>query len=710
MQHRQVWPTQIGGFLVSVGFLTGIANMALFPSAICERGQAGAFILAYVICVFLVGFPLTYLHLCLGQYSGCNPTKVFGKLCPAFKGIGWCWLILTIPMMIITNMNTAWSLYYMYIAGKSLVTSTYLPWRYHEMAPKPSLIVNFNSTDSIVADEPSDYFHHIYHTAAPKIVMSLGGDLVLRVVNKVIVLGNIEWRLVVVLALAWLLVTLCTLNNSVHTMNRVVYVTATLPMVILLLLLIRVIDLPNALEGISLLYPDTNKIFEFGVWQNAIKLVFFDMQIGVGVLIAISKHNRFHTNVFRDALLLVVIDLTVSLCASCVAFGFLGFMAYQLNTDDIRSMCRGQTAPHLIWDQILRAISYLPKHEANLYCFFYQLMLGVGALECSFTLCEVFSSALDRKIKLFRKRKALLRIIVAIVMFGLTLPCCFQGGVYIYNLLVFYSMHWNVKVVALCQFLVIGYFYGVKHLCKDITNMLRISKEEEKRIFMTIFGPTGYYVRYSWTYLCPFVVTIALVMDLMETPEHRSVMAGDSQLWHILSIVTIIPLPVMVLFKMVRRDKKAFKPSAWIEIKTPFDDSTITSGFFTETDDWFEAYRNNGKKKDCTINPAIIGVIDNKAATFVEFSSSSAPYWTPLRPMKTSIDIPAPVYNEITSTSEDVKLPLIRKDDGDDDSCESDVNEETHSLSSSSSKSNSLRDLTAFSTALLTPYRISIIP
>jgi SNF family Na+-dependent transporter len=36
---RQVWPTQVGSFLVSIGLLTGLANMAFFPTAICQQGE-----------------------------------------------------------------------------------------------------------------------------------------------------------------------------------------------------------------------------------------------------------------------------------------------------------------------------------------------------------------------------------------------------------------------------------------------------------------------------------------------------------------------------------------------------------------------------------------------------------------------------------------------------------------------------------------------
>lgn len=109
----------------------------------------------------------------------------------------------------------------------------------------------------------------------------------------------------IALALSWMIVSMCTMHNSVHTMNRIVYVTATLPLLILSILCARVIYLPGAWDGIKLLYPNFDRITEKAVWQSAFKLIFFDMQIGVGVLISISKHNRFHTNVFRDAVLMV---------------------------------------------------------------------------------------------------------------------------------------------------------------------------------------------------------------------------------------------------------------------------------------------------------------------------------------------------------------------------------------------------------------------
>ncbi|KAI6188493.1 hypothetical protein M3Y98_00360900 [Aphelenchoides besseyi] len=662
--HRQVWPTQVGGFLVSIGFVTGLANMAFFPSAICTQGQAGNFVAVYCICVVLIGFPLTYLHLCLGQYSGCNPTTAFGKLCPAFKGIGWCWLLLTIPMMIISNMNTAWSLYYMFLSGRSLFTNTDLPWsfqeniRFHNREISASLIEFYklareNSTESAPINirrppdfRPTtpDYYHHLYHTAAPEMVMSIDGDIVR----------------VTVLALAWLIVVLCTIHNSVHTMNRIVYVTATLPLLILAILFARVSCLPGAYKGIMLLYPDVQRISEQTVWQNAIKLVFFDMQIGVGVLISISKHNRFHTNVFRDAALMVLIDVVVSLAAACVAFGFLGFLAYNMDTDDIRSMCRGQIAPHLLWDQILRSMTYMRNNEGPVFCFLYQLMLGLGAIECSFTMCEYFASALDYKIPLLRNRPCSLRALVAVIMFLLTLPCCFQSGVHIYNLLVYYSMHWNLKIIALCQFAVITYFYGVENLLADIRVMLRLPVAECPGIVGRILGPTGYYIRYAWT--CFGFV--------------RSTRIGDSTLWHFLSVISIIPLPVIVLYYIYNKDRSAFKPIKWRNLQVPYDDSTISNTFLPQEVD-HEVYQktervvtnSEAQKPSCSETAKFASHIHHYKS--VDFVLNTSPYFRIPNPTTTLLNYHAEKENDATMQIDKID----HMDSNESEDSESDVDE-----------------------------------
>jgi len=49
-------------------------------------GVVGAFLVPYVIMMLLLGMPLFYLELALGQFASLGPIAVW-RICPLFKGI-----------------------------------------------------------------------------------------------------------------------------------------------------------------------------------------------------------------------------------------------------------------------------------------------------------------------------------------------------------------------------------------------------------------------------------------------------------------------------------------------------------------------------------------------------------------------------------------------------------------------------------------------
>uniref|UniRef100_A0A914VEI7 Uncharacterized protein n=1 Tax=Plectus sambesii TaxID=2011161 RepID=A0A914VEI7_9BILA len=598
-RQRSVWPTQVGGFLVCVGFMVGVANMAFFPSAICSEGDAGNFVLVYLICIIFIGFPVTYLHLCLGQYSGCNPTGVFGKLCPLLKGIGWSWLLIMIPLLLFSNINTTWSIYYLYISADALIHSKPVPWQigiaatpapdiaaFHEAVrasvfyEMPASVNNSKPRQSklVLESTSASYFHHLYHTPPPKLVIKVpvGGVEEMPVISKEIVLGNLEPSMVASLAVAWLLVFFCVFNG-VHTMNNVVYVTATLPYVIMLTLLARAITLEDATKGIALLIPDISRLSEKAVWIKALKMTFFDLQISVGVLMSIASHNRFHTNVFRDALALVAIDVMTSLLAAGVAFSFLGYLAIKLGESDVRAMCRGQVGPHLLWDQIFRSLGYLSRDKAGRERRTRDVSWP-SAINCTFTWCETLTSSLQNKFPLLRARPRTLTAIVCVAFFLLSLPCCFQGGVHIYNLLVTYSMKWNVMIVAILQFFAVSYVYGVENLFCDIRKMLRLPDGHDPSVIMRLFGPTSVYIRSVWTWITPTTIAILLACDVIMKTEEETIefnrMPGDSNAWCLLSLIPLLPIPLMAIWELCLKkgEKQSYRSDEWNKIKIPNDE------------------------------------------------------------------------------------------------------------------------------------------
>lgn len=72
-------------FLMScIATSVGLGNVWRFPFAAYENG-GGAFLIPYIIVLFLVGKPMYYLEGILGQFSSRNSVKVW-SLSPAMKG------------------------------------------------------------------------------------------------------------------------------------------------------------------------------------------------------------------------------------------------------------------------------------------------------------------------------------------------------------------------------------------------------------------------------------------------------------------------------------------------------------------------------------------------------------------------------------------------------------------------------------------------
>ena len=76
---RGAWNSKLGFILAAAGSAVGLGNMWRFPTEVASNGGA-AFLIIYLVCCFLVGFPVMMAELSIGRKTRKNPVGAFRAL------------------------------------------------------------------------------------------------------------------------------------------------------------------------------------------------------------------------------------------------------------------------------------------------------------------------------------------------------------------------------------------------------------------------------------------------------------------------------------------------------------------------------------------------------------------------------------------------------------------------------------------------------
>lgn len=82
---RGNWGNDIEFLMSCIAMSVGLGNIWRFPFIALENG-GGAFLIPYLIVLLIIGRPLYYMEMILGQFSSRSSIKVF-DLVPALRGL-----------------------------------------------------------------------------------------------------------------------------------------------------------------------------------------------------------------------------------------------------------------------------------------------------------------------------------------------------------------------------------------------------------------------------------------------------------------------------------------------------------------------------------------------------------------------------------------------------------------------------------------------
>lgn len=82
--ERENWGKGIEFLMSCIAMSVGLGNVWRFPFTALENG-GGAFLLPYLVVLFVIGRPLYYMEMVIGQFSSRNSIDVY-DVSPVFRG------------------------------------------------------------------------------------------------------------------------------------------------------------------------------------------------------------------------------------------------------------------------------------------------------------------------------------------------------------------------------------------------------------------------------------------------------------------------------------------------------------------------------------------------------------------------------------------------------------------------------------------------
>ncbi|XP_022661664.1 sodium-dependent proline transporter-like isoform X2 [Varroa destructor] len=500
ISSRGNWGNRWEFLLSCVGLSVGIGNVWRFPYLAYKNG-GGAFLIPYLVMLMLVGKPMYFMELAFGQFAGQGPLTIWA-CSPFCKGVGMAMIISSLIVCVYYNVVMCYTLYFM-----GATFQAQLPWEVCD----PSWV----SFGCYVRSEASSAgLNQTNNSIGTSVINATMTNLTSRVPSSQLYwertvldistgienLNGIKWDLALCLLISWIIVIACLLKG-IKTSGKVVYFAATFPYVILLTLMVTGLLQKGAMQGVFyFITPDFKKLLTVEVWQAAAGQMFFSLGVSGGGLIMYSSYNRFGNDVFRDAMIVSVLDTVTSIIAGLVIFSVLGAMAHELNVK-VEDVVQG--GPGLAFVAYPEALARLPCPQLWSVLFF--LMLFILGLDSEFALLENFLTGISDAVPQLRRHKMIFTITTGVICFFLGLPFVTRGGQYVLEVMDKYGGSTALIFIAICECIAISWVYGYKNIAADIHFML------DKQL-----GP---YWKWTWGYTAPAVLVIVFSLALIEAAK-----------------------------------------------------------------------------------------------------------------------------------------------------------------------------------------------
>lgn len=434
-KQRDQWGSKIGFILAAAGSAIGLGNIWKFPYLAGQNG-GGAFVFVYFGILFLVGFTLMLAELVVGRSAQLSPVSAYKKLNSKFGWIGGVGVLAAFIILSYYSIIGGWVIKY---------TVSFITGAFNGLQPS-----QFGEafTGFITSSAQPIVFHAIF------MIISVG-----------IVIGGI--------------------SAGIEKYSKILMPAL---FIILVAVMIRVLTLPGAVEGLKYLFiPDFSKI-NSTVMLKALGQVFFSLSLGMGAIITYGSYLSKDENLVVSAFQIPLLDTMAALMAAMIVIPAV--FAYNLDLSQ---------GPGLLFVTMSTIFSQMPL--GSVFGFLFFVLVLFAAVTSSISLLEVSVSYFVDEKKWDRKKAS---IVLGIALFLVGIPSSLGLGAWshirlIKGLDILDSMSFitdnllmPIGGFMLCIF--IGWIWGLDKAYDEATNGGKIA-----------FG-----LKHVWGFLVKYIAPLAI--------------------------------------------------------------------------------------------------------------------------------------------------------------------------------------------------------
>jgi neurotransmitter:Na+ symporter, NSS family len=484
IEKKEHWNSRLAFIMAAIGSAIGLGNVWRFPY-ICYANGGGAFLLPFFIALFTAGISLLILEFTIGHWSQKPPPAAFKEMKKKWEWAGW-WASF-IPFLV--------SIYYVVI----------MAWCFAYMIYAIDLRWGVNSE------------HFFLHTF-------------LGVTNGPLEFGDISIPVILGLIAIWTMIFII-LYKGVDRIGKVVLLTVPIPTILLMILTIRGITLPGAMEGISYyLTPDFSALTNVNVWLAAYAQVFFSIGVAQGIMITYASYLKKTSDINNNAIITALADAGTSFFAGFTVFSVIGYLAASqgVSIDQL-----GIAGPFLVFVTYPTAISLLPAAAAFFGILFYIALLTFG-IDSAFSMIEPLTAGINHRFKVTKTKTT---ATLCIAGFSLSLLFTAGNGLYLLELMDHFVANFGLVAVGLVECILIGWFGPLQY-------------------FQTYTNKTSeVHIGKWWNILIKFIIPLVLILLLTLSIIENIINPYMGYPWFVLLIIGAIPLIAIIFLAFILMKK-----------------------------------------------------------------------------------------------------------------------------------------------------------